>query len=462
LIIELNLDASKFSDGAKSAVTDLRHMQEQAEESGKRVSAVSVKLTDVFSTVKKGAVGMIGAFVGAEFAAAMDNVARLDNQLGRVAITSGHGVDTLGRWEGAVRAIGGEAGAATAAIDAMQNAINEYQRGNVSAFPAGAFPILNAAGINPNEQGLQAEDVYQRLAKYFDREVGAGRLSRSQEATQLRDLGINAGMIDLMLKGADAFNKLRNSIRGATEESVEASNRYIENQSKVAKVITDIYRAALEILVHPLTIAKGSLIDKLANGEPNAAARWYRENMPDWMIAHPRGAPTSANEGLNPEFGSALDRLRAAMPAGMNFSINSGFRTHEQQAELYRLRPDLAAPPGYSPHERGTAADLQFNSDAARAWAHAHAVEFGLSFPVGREPWHVEPSRARGGALMPIAPPSGARPGSTGASTTNTSSVSIQNLTVVTQSSDAQGMFKDIDSHLRRVAKVAPANYGLA
>lgn len=96
----------------------------------------------------------------------------------------------------------------------------------------------------------------------------------------------------------------------------------------------------------------------------------------------------------NPQFRIRLIQMIAA--SGGRIGIDNAFRTRAQQADLFRRKPHLAAPPGRSNHERGTAADLTFTADGA-AWAHANAARFGLKFPMlsrakGRkfEPWHVE------------------------------------------------------------------------
>lgn len=39
----------------------------------------------------------------------------------------------------------------------------------------------------------------------------------------------------------------------------------------------------------------------------------------------------------------------------------------------------------------------------ARAWVHANASKYGLSFPLGNEPWHIELATARGGPQPTLA-----------------------------------------------------------
>jgi hypothetical protein len=109
------------------------------------------------------------------------------------------------------------------------------------------------------------------------------------------------------------------------------------------------------------------------------------------------GAPASGAGlrgalGLNAGFMGQLAQLIAAVPG---ISITSGFRSHDEQADLYARKPGLAAPPGHSNHEFGLAADLAFATPQARAQAHALAGQYGLRFPMSYEPWHVEPVGAR-------------------------------------------------------------------
>ena len=101
------------------------------------------------------------------------------------------------------------------------------------------------------------------------------------------------------------------------------------------------------------------------------------------VIAAPAGS-----EGLQPFF---VARLMCLFQAVDGLWIVSGFRTRAEQVELYREKPELAAPPGTSNHEVGLAADLGFPSIAAERAAQAAAPSCGLEYPVPYEPWHVEP-----------------------------------------------------------------------
>ena len=119
------------------------------------------------------------------------------------------------------------------------------------------------------------------------------------------------------------------------------------------------------------------------------------------------GKAKSHIEGMADTFASKLAKMIASMPDNLKGSvtINSGYRSVERQQQLWldALKkygsPEAArkwvAPPGNSQHNKGNAADLGYGSDAARQWVHANAGNFGLSFPLSNENWHIEDASAR-------------------------------------------------------------------
>lgn len=114
-------------------------------------------------------------------------------------------------------------------------------------------------------------------------------------------------------------------------------------------------------------------------------------------------------DGMVPQFQARLAGLISAAPPEIRdgLGIFSGRRTTERQRELWlasdRTGRDVARP-GHSRHEHGDAADLSFNGKSlkdapehVRKWVHDNAATFGLKFPIGHEPWHIEMQETRGG-----------------------------------------------------------------
>lgn len=90
-----------------------------------------------------------------------------------------------------------------------------------------------------------------------------------------------------------------------------------------------------------------------------------------------------------------LDMRAAAAQDGVELRLESGFRTVEQQRELYRAwrkgHGNKAARPGKSNHQSGRALDIAVKSvPGALAWLEENAASFGFKRTVKSEPWHWE------------------------------------------------------------------------
>lgn len=116
---------------------------------------------------------------------------------------------------------------------------------------------------------------------------------------------------------------------------------------------------------------------------------------------HGAAAATGAYQVTSETQAPLLALLAAAAQAGHAVTINSAFRSYDEQARLFRSikQPGRAARPGQSEHQLGVAVDLRLPDTAAVDWLAAHAPDFGFtrSYPPGKhkvtgyrpEPWHV-------------------------------------------------------------------------
>lgn len=92
--------------------------------------------------------------------------------------------------------------------------------------------------------------------------------------------------------------------------------------------------------------------------------------------------------------GAFLAMQKAAAAEGVNLQVISGFRTMEEQTELYNLyvagKGNLAARPGYSNHQQGLSADLNTGGwlTPAYRWLLGNASRFGFRNDVKTEHWH--------------------------------------------------------------------------
>lgn len=100
---------------------------------------------------------------------------------------------------------------------------------------------------------------------------------------------------------------------------------------------------------------------------------------------------------LQVDAATAFMAMRAAAAAvGVALQVNSAFRTYAEQLALFRLYQsgmgNLAASPGWSNHEGGTAIDIESGdgTNAAFLWLTAFAANYRFKRTVPSEPWHWE------------------------------------------------------------------------
>lgn len=121
------------------------------------------------------------------------------------------------------------------------------------------------------------------------------------------------------------------------------------------------------------------------------------------VIGYVQGRPTTLevvevapNQWMRADAGVALSSmLLAALRDGHALSVTSAWRSNDEQAALRALyesgRGNLAAVPGWSNHQGGTAVDLGgvlSYTSPAYAWLAQHAKAFGFVNDVRGEYWH--------------------------------------------------------------------------
>jgi D-alanyl-D-alanine carboxypeptidase len=109
--------------------------------------------------------------------------------------------------------------------------------------------------------------------------------------------------------------------------------------------------------------------------------------------------PRPAIDNLDPDLLGALRQAETdAVGNGLEFSVNSGWRSPGRQEKLfqkaiaqYGSEAEAArwvATPETSPHVSGDAVDL--GPADATAWLSEHGAAYGLCQIYGNEPWHFE------------------------------------------------------------------------
>ena len=140
-------------------------------------------------------------------------------------------------------------------------------------------------------------------------------------------------------------------------------------------------------------------------GKSGSGAKDSRKYLGEHLI---KGRDSEHVERLSSQFAGKLAKMLSEMPEELSKKVNitSGYRSPERQQQLWveavrrygseEEARKWVAPPGRSQHNKGNAADLSYGGSAeARQWMHSNAKNFGLTFPLSNENWHIEDLDAR-------------------------------------------------------------------
>ncbi|WHA40172.1 D-alanyl-D-alanine carboxypeptidase family protein [Agrobacterium larrymoorei] len=207
--------------------------------------------------------------------------------------------------------------------------------------------------------------------------------------------------------GAKGLNSFAEAVRALKNEIPDLANNLSQLDAQAR--INTAYNAALS---KARTMGEVYQANELRGAALKAVGVKSATDDPSRYLSHVLASGKNPQHimGMQSGFQQKLATMLASMPDDLKGSvtINSGFRSVERQQELWLQAlqkygsPEAArkwvAPPGNSQHNKGNAADLGYGSDAARQWVHQNASQFGLSFPLANENWHIEDTEARGQA----------------------------------------------------------------
>lgn len=261
--------------------------------------------------------------------------------------------------------------------------------------------LEKAIQLNP---GTQNVEEWQRWSTILEQSAST-LLTNSERQRQSNDLNVRAiGARTLAERTAVEIARINLDVAG---DAVKMKERELLIVGKIAELQAQANREALDGLRSAKEQAElaGLRPYQRRIREIEIEARNERERLGSSAAAGATAslpATTAVITGMDTAFANSLRRMMDAIPG---ISIISGFRSTERQAQLwseavakYGSEAEArkwVAPPGRSQHERGMAGDLRFSSPAVREEAHRRASEFGLTFPLRNESWHVEPIGGR-------------------------------------------------------------------
>jgi hypothetical protein len=147
LVTEISLDPAKFTAGRQRLQDELGKTSQAVETFGKRVASQTDKIADSFSVMKRGAAGILAAFVGGEAASFIERVATMDAHTMQLAHSINTSTRELSLWQNMVRGVGGTAADANSLFAGLNDTFMGMIMGN--QMPSAPFAaLMSRAGIN--------------------------------------------------------------------------------------------------------------------------------------------------------------------------------------------------------------------------------------------------------------------------------------------------------------------------
>lgn len=511
LVLEFGLDHRQFTRNQREVLDDLRKFEDEAKKSGDRAEQGGKRVTDVMASFRREAIGLLGLFLGGrgikEFVGYMTN---LDASTGKAAQTLNMTTRELSAWHGVMEQSGGSAESMTSALQGMTQDMNRFMLTGQGTLAS----VLGPLGISLFDNNKQLKSAGQLMLELAD----ATKQMDPARATAFLSMipGMNGDSISLILRGRKEMEEMLRVSRqlgGTTEESAESARKYQQEVANLDRSMSNLGRTLLTMVAPALSTVANSLSklfsswtteagskkdieqssgarNKLVSrfGSPRRILDWLADTTPlgdgdeiralaDKLYgpkgADEMGAAKNAIAGqaqATPKgtaAGSAKEMEDYIRSAAIARKIDPEVAVQVAKSEgLYRYTGDRGSSFGpYQLHYGGVAGGGMAVSglgddftkktglDARDETTWRKQVDFSLdrAGKVGWGEWHGW----RGAQFAGI----GGRSG--GGGTSSSTTVSVGNVNVYTQATDAKGIAADIKPALERGSFTNQFNGGL-
>jgi hypothetical protein len=312
LVVELGLDASKFTLQQREAFETAKRLEDQQVKAAKNVEYSAGKAGDALGVVRTQALSMLAVLTGgAGVVAFATQINSADAAVGRLGRNLGQSVSTISKWQGVARIFGGDAQAMAQSFTQISDAFAGWKIGMVSPLIADLRAISTAGGkvIDVNKG---VEQSYLDLAENL-RAINAR--DPAQAGLLGRKIGLDPALFDAMISGnLPRVLEMVKQLHGATNDSADAAGRLEQNWNKMRLSAEGLGRVLLEKAQPALSkffndfaeifegfskgkVLKGSLADKIATiYNPNYGGGYTPSDRIDSSLATGGGAFASQTE----------------------------------------------------------------------------------------------------------------------------------------------------------------------
>lgn len=337
LVVTLGLDASQFTEQQKKAVDSLRQFQETA---NKNTKPVQKGMDDLVGTFKEfhGRLLAIGAIIatGLGFNRLVQDVTKLNTELGFASKTLGISAQNLSAWEQVGRTVGAVSGEISQNLRSLNAEIQEFHATGTSKLAT----FMGQVEIKPLQPNDTPDDVAKRLNKWYQTEPNKAYASH---LLQTRG-NLTQGMINLIsLSPEELQRRLDQAKRFApTDAEIAKFTKLTEAFGELLNVLDRLTTKALVPFLDVMTKILKMLTDWMGKWAENnqtpaeaAGEGFARLGMPElkqnpnkpglfqrgwnWLRGNPSGAPAAgggANDNAPAPFSQRFGNWRSGPGSG--------------------------------------------------------------------------------------------------------------------------------------------------
>lgn len=247
LVVLLTLDASGWQKGENDARSAEKKTREQALKGGKEIEANAKRQREAFNALKTEAVGALAVLFGAkslkEF---FVNTVTTDAAVGRLAKTLGVTTEVLSAWQGVVRQMGGTSEDASAGLQTLVDLFTDFRLGQMDPRKAG---ILNRLGITP-------EDLKDPTTAALKLAAAFHKLDPRVASEYGKQLGLTPAFINTLIQGREKVEdlyKAQEALGTIHQKDAEAAQEFQKRLEGLKTSAGNLGRALVTDLLPPLS-----------------------------------------------------------------------------------------------------------------------------------------------------------------------------------------------------------------
>jgi Phage tail lysozyme len=300
LVVELSLDASKYTKAQREALESFTKLRNEAVKSHKEIAESGNKAAETINLLTRNVVGLFAALIGAgSLTDFIRNVTASEVALSNLAVTLRSTPQEVSAWGLAAERIGGSSAATASSFARMNDAISDFMTTG-KALPD-AFYLLQAAGGKQIQLNQDLSKTFVDLAAAANKMAAQGPEGRARAGYLLRSLGIDPETTNLMIQNGAKIGAVVKDLQGLAPTSEQLGR---------AQALND----AWQTLAQNVTAAGRALVDKWSGPMTeviNQAERWVGAinaiddglaKMANWLNA-------TQSQGTTPTWRRKLDDL---------------------------------------------------------------------------------------------------------------------------------------------------------